>query len=329
MKKYTRIVLLIILTASLFSCRNALMDFRPVATGNAGEILVVLNNDIWNTEPGDSLKAIFHQYCPHFPMEEYLFDLVQIPQEQFIELNKRHRNVIYPIISKDVSNAAITITMDKYAKNQMYVKIAAPDQASFIKLLDENRSNLVALFIKADRDRWLFYYEKYQIKGIREAIEEKHHVSFVVPKSYSLDVNTDDFVWISFENHSASIGLIVYHYPFTDTNTFTLDYLIKKRNEVLKANIPGERAGSYMTTETKWDTPTYQAITHKGNYTAYIRGMWKMHGDFMGGPFVSYTKADTIRKQIITVEGFVYNPNQEMRNEIRKLETILYTMEIK
>jgi hypothetical protein len=312
-----------------FSCRNAMMDFTPGATGNPGEVLVVLNDNIYYGEIGDSLKAIFHQECPNLPMEEYLFNIVQIPQEKFIDLNKRHRNVIYPIISRDVSVAAITVSPDKHARNQMYVKVAAPNQEEFIKLIDENRKQLIELFKKADRDRWLYYYEKYQIKSIREVMERDHNVSFVIPKSYTLDVNEKNFAWISFESRTASIGILVYHYPFKDTNTFTLDYLIDKRNEILKENVPGPREGSYMTTETIFDTPSYRAITHKGSYTAYIRGLWKVEGDFMGGPFVSYTKADTVRNRVVTVEGFVYNPNQEVRNEIRKLETILYTMEIK
>ncbi|MDD4235049.1 MAG: DUF4837 family protein [Bacteroidales bacterium] len=322
-------ILTIIIISISFSCKNAMMDLTPGATGNPGEILVVLNDNIYYGEIGDSLKAIFHQECPNLPMEEYLFNLVQIPQEKFIDLNKRHRNVIYPIISRDVSNAAISVSPDKYAKNQMYVKIAAPNQEEFIKLLNENQEILIELFKKADRDRWLFYYNKYQINSIREIIERDHNVSFVIPKSYTLDVNKDNFAWISFESRTASIGILVYHYPFRDTNTFTLDYLINKRNEILKENVPGPREGSYMTTETHFDIPTFKAITHNETYTAYIRGLWKVEGDFMGGPFVSYTKADTARNRIVTVEGFVYNPNQEVRNEIRKLETILYTMEIK
>ena len=328
MRNLKNIALILILMLS-FSCKNSLMNLTPSATGNAGEILVVLNSSIWNAEPGDSLKAIFHEYCSNLPMDEYIFNLVQIPQEDFIELNKHHRNVIYPIISRDVEKAEITVTKDKFAKNQMYVKIAAPSQKAFIELLEENRESLIALFKKADRDRWLFYYEKYQTHTIRDIIEKDHHVSFVVPKGYSLDINNENFAWISFETRTSSTGILVYHYPFTDTNTFSLDYLIDKRNEIFKKNVPGERTGSYMTTETKWDKPSFEIINHKGDYTAFIHGLWKVQGDFMGGPFVSYTKADTIRKRIVTVEGYVYKPNSEVRNEIRKLETVLYSMEIK
>ena len=38
-------------------------------------------------------------------------------------------------------------------------------------------------------------------------------------------------------------------------NTFTKDYIIAKRDSVMKANMPGELKGSYMGTELKYVDP--------------------------------------------------------------------------
>lgn len=124
------------------------------------------------------------------------------------------------------------------------------------------------------------------------------------------------------------MGIFIYTYPFTDTNTFSLDYLLNKRDAFLQKYVPGERQGSYMTTERKYDYPQMAIINQKGNYTAAITGLWRMQGDFMGGPFVSRTMVDTLRNRVVTVEGFVYYPNEEVRNYVRQLETLLSTMEI-
>jgi len=54
-----------------------------------------------------------------------------------------------------------------------------------------------------------------------------------------------------------------------------------------------------------------------------------MHGDFMGGPFVSYSKIDEARQRVVCVEGFVYEPNAPVRDKIRNIEGIIYTYSLK
>lgn len=312
----------------LGACSGSFTDYKPGATGNQGEILVVLNKDYWQSEVGDSLRAVFHDYCQGVPMEEHVFDMVQIPNEQFIDINKRHRNVLLPVISTDFTKAEILINKEPYAFNQTLVKIQAPDAQSMARLIGEKRNTLIELFKKADRERWLSSFEKYQNTVVVNQIKDKYKVKLVVPKSYSLDVKNDDFAWISYETKHYIMGLFVYTYPFTDENTFSLNYLLDKRDEFLKKNVPGGREGSYMTTERKFDYPVMSIKNHNGNYTAVISGLWRMHHDFMGGPFMSYTMADTLRNRIVTVEGFVYHPNEDVRNKIRQIESLLTTIEV-
>ncbi|MBP7463497.1 MAG: DUF4837 family protein [Bacteroidales bacterium] len=321
-------ILIIVAALGLASCTGNLGNYKPGATGTPGEVLVVLNKDYWTTEVGDSLRAVFHAYCESTPMEEYLFNLVQIPKEQFIDINQRHRNVLVPVISTEFTKAEILINKEPYAFNQTLIKLQAPDAPSMVKLISDNRSTLIELFKKADSDRWLQAFVKYQNLVVAEQIQKKYHVKMVIPKSYALDVSRDDFAWISYETRKYDMGIFIYSYPFTDTNTFSLDYLLKQRDIVLQKNVPGERDGSYMTTERVYDHPIMRIKNHKGNYAAAINGLWKMHRDFMGGPFVSITMADTLRNRIVTVEGFVYNPNEEVRNQVRQLETLLSTVEI-
>ena len=56
------------------------------------------------------------------------------------------------------------------------------------------------------------------------------------------------------------------------------------------------------------------------------RGLWRMKGDFMGGPFVSHTRLDQKNQRIITAEIFVYSPDKMKRNLVRQMEASLYTL---
>ena len=57
------------------------------------------------------------------------------------------------------------------------------------------------------------------------------------------------------------------------------------------------------------------------------RGMWRVVNDFMGGPFVSYTFADNRTGNLVTVEGYYYEPNQKKRNQLLQLEAIAYSLQ--
>lgn len=301
----------------------------PSATGNPGEILVLADSASWASEMGEALRSVYHQSIYAVPQDEHIFDLYPLTRSEFKkELNKKHRNVIKPVISKDISNAQIEIIRDTYSKPQLILRIEAPDIASFEEIVTSHSQELIKVFREADRDRWLHYYKAYQIEKYSEKIKEKHHISLVIPKNYKFDVDKKDFSWLSYETRNTSYGILIYHYSYEDTNTFSRDYLIDKRNAFLKKYVPGEREGSYMTTETKYHIPRLKEVTHNGEYTAILEGLWKVHNDFMGGPFISYTKLNKSTNMVITVEGFVYDPRGENRNKIRKLEAILHTMDV-
>ncbi len=310
----------------LFSCKSGYKN-TPVAHGNPGDIVVVMSNESWNSESGDSLKAIFYEYCNGVPMEEHLFDLHQIPKDEFIDQNKLHRNVIFQEINPEVAEAKITINNDRYALKQVFVNIVAPNQAEFVKIVSKNKNNLIKLFLDADRDRWVEQLTQHTNKSVCDKILDKYNVSIKVPASFYLDELRDGFAWISDDTRTYSLSILVYSWPLSDTSSLDREYLIAMRNSILKENIPGEREGSFMSTETKFDYPFYEIIDHKNQQTAVIRGLWKVKGDFMGGPFVSYTKIDKPRNRMVTVEGFVYYPNEEVRDKIRQLEGILYTFD--
>ena len=72
----------------------------------------------------------------------------------------------------------------------------------------------------------------------------------------------------------------------------------------------------------------YQAITLQGKYCGVMRGLWRVQGDMMGGPFVSHTRLDEQNNRVIVVEGFVYAPETEKRNFIRRIEAALYTLRL-
>ena len=99
------------------------------------------------------------------------------------------------------------------------------------------------------------------------------------------------------------------------------------RNMMEGQYIPGPSEGSFMGTETEFVPPLVTTVTdHPAGYAKEMRGMWKVENDYMGGPFVSYTFADSRTGNLVTVEGFYYEPNQKKRTPLLQLESIAYSL---
>ena len=82
-----------------------------------------------------------------------------------------------------------------------------------------------------------------------------------------------------------------------------------------------------MATETRADV-SYTPITVNGKYCGVLRGLWKMVGDMMGGPFVSHVRLDEKNNRVVVAEGFVFAPETDKRNFIRRIEAALYTLRL-
>ena len=68
--------------------------------------------------------------------------------------------------------------------------------------------------------------------------------------------------------------------------------------------------------------------TVNDKYCGVLRGLWHMKGDMMGGPFVSHARLDEKNNRVVVVEGFVFAPETDKRNFIRRVESALYTLRL-
>ena len=122
------------------------------------------------------------------------------------------------------------------------------------------------------------------------------------------------------------MSIVLYSYPYTDKKTFTLEYFLNKRDSVMKVNIPGGREGSYMTTQR--DFVYVKDATVQGKYAQVARGLWRVQGDRMGGPFVSHSRVDEVNGRVIVAEAFIYAPESLKRDLMRRMEAALYTLQL-
>jgi hypothetical protein len=320
---FTAITFFILLGA----CDSEKKPLLPKITGKPGEILLVMDEYHWNSETGEFFRETFSQPVIALPQEEPIYDLVRIPSAGFNNIFKSHRNIILTKISSRNKKPRIIVQRDIWAKPQIVINVIGPKDTTTLHYLKENREKLVSLIDQIEIERTVENYKKNRAKGIDQLLRTEHHLSISVPAGYNYDVDTTQFIWISHEPSDRMQGVLIYYYDYTDTNTFTEEYLVKKRNEYTRRFVPGPNKGSYMTVESEGPL-FFREYTKDDRYFAEIRGLWKLENGYMGGPFISITTLDKARNRVVTAEGFVFAPGKDKRNYIRELEAILQTFKV-
>lgn len=326
MKKF---LALFIVTQIFNSCvtNTSSNPVKPNPTGKAGEIIVVINDSKWNTEVGDTIFYTLSYPFPDLPQDEPFFDVIHIPPSSFQNIFKTHRNIIFINIGVENQEPKITKTQDKWANYQIIYNFYAPDDTSMIKLWSENFEQIKETIFNADLVRFQSAYKNYQNTEAIAKIKKLYNISMEIPSEFNLDELKDDFYWISKETNTTSQGIFIYTYPYTDSNTFTSDYIVAKRDEYLKKYVPGPNNNTYMQTEKQVPMHT-EEITLNGNYAFVLRGLWYTENYFMGGPFVNISVLDEKNNRVITVEAYVYAGKQDKKLYLWQTEAVIKTLKI-
>ncbi len=311
----------------IYSCKYNADTLKPRISGLSGEIILVVPQYKWESALGDTLRKFFSYDQPALPQPEPVFDIIHISPNQFSKIFTTHRNIVNIKIDSKYTKAGISMINDQWAVPQLVINVTAPNDSSCIDLLVENSDLIIDKINDAERQRVLFGYKKYQETDISRKLKKKYHLRLYIPKGYNLDVDSSDFVWISNETPLCSQGIFIYFYPYNNRNVFLPENLIRKRNEVLKKYVNGPVENTWMTTE-DLITPVYTEFEKDSLYFAKLQGLWKLQNGFMGGPFVSISTVDEERNRVVTLEGFVYAPNDDKREFLRQVESILYSVEI-
>ncbi|RHJ95327.1 DUF4837 family protein [Parabacteroides bouchesdurhonensis] len=325
MKTHLFIVSLMLLV--LFGACNS-GSVMTNATGLAYEVVVTMDQKDWKGEAGELIKADLGSPVPGLPQVEPSLRITYVQPHDFNGLLKYVRNILIVKIDPSVySKVSLSYEYDVWAKGQVVLTMKAPDAAAIVEYLKANKDKLANFFVDVEINRAIAQLEKKYSSVVMEQLESKHDLMLNAPENMTYYKDTTDFFWASNNANTGRTDLVVYTFPYTDPNTFTADYLVAKRDSVLKANLPGAFPDSYMATETRGGIQ-YTPITINGKYCGVLRGLWRMEGDMMGGPFVSHVRLDEKNNRVVVAEGFVFAPETNKRNFIRRIEAALYTLRL-
>ncbi|WP_294083771.1 DUF4837 family protein [Proteiniphilum sp. UBA5384] len=295
------------------------------ASGSTNEVIVIMDKNAWEGAAGRALFGVLNSNVKAIPQPEPNFRVVQLTPDNFTSTFKVARNVIIPEISDIYSYPKLTADLDKYAMGQVIMNIHAPDTASFIQFVTENKESIIDYFISKELERnakYLMTQSKEPIARVKQVFDINIHF----PKGLPNITEHENFYWATNNAPRGRQDIVIYQFPYTSETVFERDSLIGIRNRVLGEYIKGS-FDSQMTTTTVY-SPDYRKMETDGLFRAELRGLWEMSSDMMGGPFVMHAFANENTGMVVVVEVFVYAPEMNKRNLMRSLESTLYTISI-
>jgi len=307
-------------------CKNVKGTTKVSATGSIYECLVVCPEAVYNP-----IEEVMGGDMVCLPQMEPYFTLTHVTSSQFDDFLKPTRNIlIVDIDSVRYTGVKAKFSKDYWSHPQAIYRIQSPNREGALNYWKAHGEDIRDWFVRQEIDRQCSFYRASTNHEARKVLQDKFHADIWLPEDYQVIMDSVDILWACNNKGTARRDLVIYSYPYADANTFTLDYLCAKRDEVLGQFVTAQVAGSYMGTEYKIFPPQLRQLkVQKDGFAYEVRGLWKIYnGEAMGGPFVSLTRLDEVNQRVITAEVFVYAAGQKKRNELRKAESILYTLQL-
>lgn len=331
MKRISLISAILISIISLSSCVNEEQqkEIRKArSVGGTSEILLITQNDEqWNGQIGQAVRDFFEQEQYGLPQPEKNFKVAHLNIDALNDMFEKHRNLIIAKIDKDIKNPLVETQKNWKSDPQFVIRITASSPESWVRAFETQKDGLKLMFDENERTRFAEFFRPMTDTKIVNQLKKKFGISMNIPEGYGIAANKDNFMWLLQRQDDKDLSILIYETPYNDTSNLNPKNIIKVRDSLVMKYIPGPLDGSYMTSDKEFITPIFKTLPEfPAGYAVETRGLWNVVGDFMAGPFVSYSIVNPESNKIVTAEGWIYYPNKEKRDLLRQLESILYSL---
>lgn len=322
-----KIIYTIALSLILFTSCNNGKDQRiiPGSNGNINTLLVVVDNLLWEDSVGETIRDVVAAPVPALNQEEPLFSLNQMPPMVFDGFATKSRIVLK--IEKG-GEAGTTIKNDVYARPQTVVVISGKTDQEIKDQLENNGDRIIAAFKKEELKE---NQRRIKISLMDDsALEKALGVKLNFQTAYRIAKQDKDFFWIRKDIPTGTMDIMIYEVPLSSIQKgdSTIIDIVRMRDSIGEVHIPGPVEGSYMITEEAY-TPYLSETTVDGKPAFETKGIWDVKNAFMSGPFINYAIEDKANSRYVVIEGYVFAPSVEKRNNIFELEAIIKSIRIK
>jgi hypothetical protein len=287
-------------------------------------ISVIIDDQLWNGEVGDSIRNKFASPVLGLPQEEPLFSINQYPVKLFEGFSTDSRNII--IVKKENENK-FEFRKNEFAIPQNAFHISGKTSFEIIDILERNAPEIIRKMrdIEIEHNQKIFKDSLLDTKKI----QKKFNIDLLIPSKYEYVMRRKNFIWLKSEITSGNTSLIIYQIPWKSIRPkYAVTDIVITRDSIGRAYIHGSDYGTQMVSDEAY-SPYFSKTTLAGNKAYETKGTWQMKNDFMSGPFINYVIFDKAHRRILVLEGFCYAPSKEKRDLMFELESMIKSIQIK
>lgn len=299
---------------SLAACHGGL-PLKPQSGGDPYEVVLVTDNDTLRRLLTNALQTPI----PGLPQAEDAFCVSQV-RSAGLKSPMRFARCI--VVAQTGDAPSIKYEHDAYARPQLAVYVTTPTAAALAKDIGKTAKPLARLINRFEARAAITALKRHSSQEGAEAVAKATGWQMLIPEGLRAMKRGRSFVWLSDNGSAAMLNICAYTYPGLDNSPETV---VRMRDSVMKANIPGGKPGAFMRTA-PGATLYHTTLRQSAHTVTEVRGLWEVAGDAMGGPFVCHAACDSLHGQTVVAEAFVYAPGKPKRNLTRQLEAALATL---
>lgn len=310
---------ILLCTFFFFSCDKKNDTQLRRATGKINTISVIIDDQLWNGEVGDSIRNKFASPVVGLSEEEPLFTINQYPAKLMEGFITDSRIII--VVKKENKNK-FSLTNNQYASPQKVFYISGKTTAEILKILQKSAPQIIEITRKTE----IAENQRITILSLLNTtrITNAFRIALKVPSDYLYAVQNNQFIWLKKEIPSGNTSILIYQVPLSTLKqgTNTIESIIKMRDSIGKIYISGIEPDTNMITEEGY-APYIFKIKLDSKDAYETKGTWELKNDFMSGPFINYAILDKEHNRVLVLEGFCYSPSKEVRDLRHELESII------
>jgi hypothetical protein len=307
----------------LCSCQKKNDALPRKTSGKINSISVIIDDQLWNGEIGDSIRNKFASPVIGLSQEEPLFTINQYPVKLLEGFATDSRAII--VVKKGPKNS-FEIKQNQYASPQNVFHITGKTGAAIIDTLEKNTSKIIHIIRATEIAESQRIINQSLLSP--KIITNKFHISLNIPSDYEYMLHKSKFIWLKKEIISGNTSLLIYQVPLytIKAGDDEIASIIRMRDSIGKY-IHGTEPNTAMITEEGY-APYLFKTQLDGKKTYETKGTWELKNDFMAGSFINYAIVDKAYNRILVLEGFCYSPSKEKRDLMQELEAIIKSVHV-
>ena len=324
-----KIGFILLVAISMVACNSRQNEalVKKSSSGKTLEVLIAADKGYYTGATKSLIDSIFRQPQEGLPQPEPRFDVVNVPVSSLYntQMFQMHRNVIICDI-KESNKDKVYVHHNQWAAPQVVVDIAASSEASLQGLLRKYEPVIVSEIYKAEHERIISAFYNHRNVSLMKRVEDKFGFGLTLSEEFTWADEDADFAWIRKETKDFGLDVLVHTEPYGNAQQLDTTKILNRLDTIMRRHVAGPAEGSYMGTERRVPI-TQRKVEYEGSdYCIESRGLWRLFGDFMGGPFVAYTILSPDSKQVVDVVGFVYCPRFDKRDYLMQVESICHSI---